>query len=691
VSSFLGKESVRRIMGYSDILVALAIVSIVMLIIIPVPYFVLDILLTLSITLSLVVFLLTMFTTQTLQFSVFPSLLLVATLFRLSLNISSTRLILRDAMAGDVIAAFGNFVVGGDYVVGFIIFIIITVIQFVVITNGAGRVAEVAARFTLDAMPGKQMSVDADFNAGLIDESTARERRSTLQQEADFYGAMDGASKFVKGDAIAGLIIVLINILGGLAIGVIQRGMPVEQAVQTYSLLTVGDGLVSQIPALLISTAAGLLVTRSSNNRSFGDDLSRQLLGIPKVIAMAAGIVFLLGFVPGLPFMPFFILAVGSGMASFLLHTEVKERETRKKADSLERLASGDTRPENFLSLISVDPLELELGYSLLPLTEKRDGGDLLERVTAARRRCALEMGLVVQPVRIRDNLQLASDSYVIRLKGNMVGAGKLMAGHFLAMSPGGAEEEIEGIHTTEPAFGLPALWVTADKREHAELAGYTVVDEATVLITHLTEVLKNHAHELLGRQEVKALVEMVRETRPAVVEELIPNMLTIGEVQKVLQNLLLERVPIRDMATILEALADHAGAGRDIDYLTEMVRQGISRTICSLHTGDKDRLFVLTVDPELEQQIFESVQQSPQGAYPVLSPVHTQKIFNSLASSAQEMTLRGQSPVILVSPRIRLPLRRLLERAFPQVAIMSFNEVVPGIEVEAVGVVKEK
>ncbi len=689
MASLLSSKLFRRLMGYSDVLIALAIVSIIIIIIVPIPALLLDILFVLSISFSLVVLLLTMFTTETLQFSVFPSLLLVATLFRLSLNVSSTRLILRDAAAGDIINAFGNFVVGGNYVVGFVIFIIITVIQFVVITNGAGRVAEVAARFTLDAMPGKQMSIDADFNAGLMDENTARERRSQLQQEADFYGSMDGASKFVKGDAIAGLIIVLVNIVGGLAIGVIQEGYPIEQATQVYTLLTVGDGLVSQIPAILISTAAGILITRSANKRTLGQDLSSQLLGFPKVIAMAAGIVLILGIVPGLPFFPFFILAAGGGFASYLLMMEEKNKAAQgqhlEQAEIQKR-----SEPENFHSLVSVDLLELELGYNLLRLTEKESGGDLLDRITAARRQFALEAGLVIQPIRIRDNLQLSPNRYVVKLKGNMLASGELQTGYFLAMNPGGIAEEIEGIPTKEPTFGLDALWVEKDRKEDAEMAGYTVVDDVTVLITHLTEVIRNHAHELLGRQEVKLLIDNVRENQPAVVEELIPNLLSIGDVQKVLQNLLKEKMPIRDMVTILETLADHAAESKDIDYLTEMVRQSMSRTICSLFSGENNKLYVLTLDPELEQKIADSLQQTPHGTYPVLDPGLTQRILNNLVSQAEKMTIKGRQPIALVSPRIRLPLKRLLERSLPQVILLSFNEIIAGVEVEAMGVVNK-
>ncbi|MBS4021275.1 MAG: flagellar biosynthesis protein FlhA [Dethiobacter sp.] len=689
MASILNNQFFKRLMGHSDILIALAIVSIIMIIIIPIPALLLDILFTLSITFSLVILLLTMFTTETLQFSVFPSLLLVATLFRLSLNVSSTRLILRDAAAGDIINAFGNFVVGGDYVVGFVIFIIITVIQFVVITNGAGRVAEVAARFTLDAMPGKQMSIDADFNAGLIDEITARERRKKLQQEADFYGSMDGASKFVKGDAIAGLIIVLVNIVGGLAIGVIKEGLPIEEATHIYTLLTVGDGLVSQIPAILISTAAGILVTRSANQKTLGQDLSSQLLGFPKVIAMAAGIILFMGLVPGLPFIPFFVLAVGSGFASYLLFQEEKNKTAQELSGELAK-REQKSEPENFHSLVSVDLLELELGYNLLQLTEQESGGDLLDRITAVRRQFALDMGLVVQPIRIRDNLQLAPGRYVIKLKGNILAAGELRIGCLLAMNPGGIAEEIAGIPTKEPTFGLDALWIERDKKDDAEMAGYTVVDEVTVLITHLREAISSHAHELLGRQEVKLLIDSVKENYSAVTEELIPNLLSVGEVQKVLQNLLKEKIPIKDMVTILETLADRATESKDIDYLTEMVRQSMSRTICSMFSGENNKLYLLTLDPELEQKIADSLQHTPQGTYPVLDPGLTKGILNSLVSQAEKMTMKGRQPIALVSPRIRLPLKRLLERSLPQLILLSFNEIIPGVEVEAVGMVSK-
>jgi flagellar biosynthesis protein FlhA len=670
-----------------DMLVALAIVGIVFIIVVPVPAVLLDVLFTMSITFSLIIMLITMFTTETLQFSVFPSLLLVSTLFRLSLNVSSTRLILRDASAGEIINAFGNFVIGGNYVVGFVIFVIITVIQFVVITNGAGRVAEVAARFTLDAMPGKQMSIDADFNAGLLDEAEARKKRLDLQREADFYGAMDGASKFVKGDAIAGVIIVLTNILGGLAIGVIQEGMPIDQAVHIYTLLTVGDGLVSQIPAILISTAAGILVTRSGNDSNLGQNFTAQLLSFPKVIMMAAGITLMFGFVPGLPFFPFFILAAGSGLSAYMLMQEEKNRITAPaQGIQVEREKTFDA--DDFLKAVNVDVMEIELGYNLLRLTDHEDGGDLLDRITAARRQIALELGLMIQPIRVRDNLQLPPNRYAIKLKNNALATGELLVGHFLAMDPGGVTDEVEGIPTKEPTFGLDALWIEPKDKDEAELVGYTVVDPAAVLVTHLTSIIKNHSYELLGRQEVKMLVDNIQRDHPAVIEELIPQQLSIGDVQKVLQNLLRERMPIRDIITILESLADNAPDNKDIDYLTEAVRQSLARTLCHMYACKNDKLFVMTLDPELEQKIAASLHHTAQGTYPMLDPGITQRVINNLATQAENMSMQGYAPIALVTPRIRLPLRRLIERSLPNMTLLSYNEILPGMDVEAVGVV---
>ncbi|MFX4261940.1 flagellar biosynthesis protein FlhA [Pelotomaculum propionicicum] len=672
-----------------DLIISGLIIGIVLLIIIPLSPGFLDILLTLSITLGLVILLITMFTIEPLQFSVFPSLLLVTTLYRLALNISSTRLILSDAAAGNVIAAFGEFVVGGDYVVGMVVFIIITVIQFVVITNGAGRVAEVAARFTLDAMPGKQMSIDAEFNAGLINEKEARERRKRLQREADFFGAMDGASKFVRGDAIAGIIIIMINILGGFVIGVVQKNMELLEAVQTYTLLTIGDGLVTQIPALLISTATGIMVTRSTSDSSFGKDLSNQFTNFPKVLMMAACILFILGLVPAMPNLLFLALAGGMGYFAY----NMVQKDKRKKVQDQERTAAMQAQeqkrePENVFTYFQVDTLEIEIGYNLIPLTDEKQGGDLLQRLAAVRRQCAGEMGIYVRPIRIRDNLQLNPNAYSFKLRGAEIASGELMPGHYLAMDPLGQELEINGIATTEPTFGLPAWWVSARERDQVELAGFTVVDCSTVLVTHITEVIKRYAHELLGRQEVKELIDVVKEKNPVVVEELVPDLLTLGEVQKILQNLLRERVPIRDLATIMEALADGSRVSKDADYLTEYTRQSLARTICHQYLGAGSKISVLTLHPKLEQTIVDSIEQTQLGSYPVLEPGMARQILNKLKESMEKLTLKGLPPVVLCSSRARLPFRRLSERFLPNVAVLSLNEIVPNIEVEAIGTV---
>lgn len=673
----------------SDLVVAGLIVGIVLLIIIPLSPGLLDFLLTLSITLSMVILLITMFTVEPLQFSVFPTLLLVTTLYRLALNISSTRLILSEAAAGKVIAAFGDFVVGGSYVVGMVVFIIITVIQFVVITNGAGRVAEVAARFTLDAMPGKQMSIDAEFNAGMISESEARERRKRLQREADFFGAMDGASKFVRGDAIAGIVIILINILGGFVIGVAQKGMSFNEALQTYTILTIGDGLVTQVPALLISTATGILVTRATSDASFGKDLTRQFFNFPKVLMLAAGILFILGLIPAMPNVLFLCLAGAAGYLSYSMIREENKKAVLEQEKAAARQAREKRRePENVFTYFQVDTLEIEIGYNLIPLTDEGQGGDLLQRLAAIRRQCASEMGIYVRPIRIRDNLQLKPNAYSIKLRGVEIAGGELMPGHFLAMNPLGQEMEIKGIPTTEPAFGLPAWWIAAVDRDQAEMAGFTVVDCSTVLVTHLTEIIKLYAHELLGRQEVKELLDVVKEKNPVVVEELVPDLLTLGEVQKILQNLLKERVPIKDLAGILEALADGARQSKDPDYLTEATRQAMSRTICRQYTGENGKISVITLHPKVEQAIADSIEQTQLGAYPVLEPRLAREILNKLKEAMEKLTLKGLPPVVLCSSRVRLPFKRFTERMLPNLAVLSLNEIAPNIEVEAVGTV---
>ncbi|MBE3580470.1 MAG: flagellar biosynthesis protein FlhA [Thermoanaerobacteraceae bacterium] len=678
--------ALRRLTPYHDLIIAGLVLAIVILIVIPIRPLVLDLLLITNLTVSMIILLTTMFTTHNLQFSVYPSLLLVVTLFRLALNISSTRLILSQASAGRVIEAFGSFVVGDNYIVGFIIFLIITIIQFVVITNGAQRVAEVAARFTLDAMPGKQMSIDADLNAGLITEEEAKEKRRLLQREADFYGAMDGASKFVRGDAIAGLVITAINILGGFAIGVWQLGMPLDQALQTYTRLTIGDGLVTQIPALLVSTGTGILLTRSGATADFGHEVVQQVSGFPRGIGLVAGVLFLLGLVPGLPHLPFFIMAAGVGYAAYALAREQKARENEVR-EAAARARGERRQPENVLNLFEVDPLEIEIGYGLVPLADETQGGDLLDRLAAVRRQCALELGIYVKPIRIRDNLQLPPNAYVFKIRGVEAARAELMPGYYLAMNPVG-EGEIRGIPTREPTFGLPAWWITAEERQEAELKGFTVVDCPTVLVTHLTEFIKAHAHELLGRQETRELLDKVKESNPAVVEELVPNLLSLGEVQKVLQNLLQERVPIRDLVTILESLADAARVNRELDFLIEAARRGLYRTLGKLH-APQGRLKAVTLSPRLEQEIADSVQPTAQGHFPVLPPERARDLVERLSQAVARVAMQGQQPVILCSGRIRLPLRRFLQRTLPHIPVLSYNELDPALEVEVVEAVK--
>ncbi len=668
---------------------AFVVISVVLMIIIPLPPEILDILLSFNITISVVIILLTLFTTEVLQFSVFPTLLLITTLFRLALNISSARLILKDAYAGEVINAFGSFVVGGNYVVGIIIFLIIVIIQFIVITNGAGRVSEVSARFTLDAMPGKQMSIDADLNAGLIDEMGARERRKRLQQEADFYGAMDGASKFIKGDAIAGIIITAINIIGGIIIGVVMMNMDAATAAQTYTRLTIGDGLVTQVPALLISTASGILVTRSGSDENFGTLAIRQLTGFPKVIAIASVVLLFLAIIPGLPHLSFFILAVACGISSYLLYREEKEKAIEQTEIEQQEITEIESKePENVMSLISVEPMEVEIGYGLIPLADEVSGGDLLQRITSVRRQCAIEMGIVVQPIRIRDNLQLKTNEYVIKIRGTVVAKGELMPNMLLCMDPTNGETEIQGIRTIEPSFGLPAIWVNKDQREEAEIKGLTVVDPTTVMVTHLTETIKNHCYELLGRQEVKLIVDSVKEKYSTVVEELIPDLLTIGELQKVLQNLLRERVPIKDMVTIMESLADNSRTTKDIEVLTEYVRFSLGRSICNPMVDDGGAITVITLNPEIEDLISNNIQKSMQGSFPAIDPEVTGRILNALKDTLDSVYFYENQPVVLVSPKVRPAFRRLIEMVFPAVSVLSLNEIPNDIEIKTEGVV---
>ncbi len=687
------KSPLKLLFANTDALMAVAFVGIITIIIIPISPVLLDVLLTVNITVALIVLLTTLFTDEPRKLNVFPSILLTTTLFRLALNISSTRLILSEARAGELIAAFGDFVIGGNYVVGIVVFAIITLVQFIVITNGSGRIAEVSARFSLDAMPGRQMSIDADFNAGLIDEEEARSRREDLQKENDFYGSMDGASKFVKGDATAGIVIVLINIIGGFAIGLLQMGMSFEEATQVYTLLTVGDGLVAQVPALLISTSAGMLVSRSTAEASLGEELATQLFSLPKVIILTAALLFFLGLVPGLPATPFFILASACAFLGITLHREAKKQDAVEEEAAQEKTRETAKPPgetDDLSSLVKVELLEIEIGYNLVPMTDTANGGNLLERITAARRKAVNELGVIIQPIRIRDNLQLQPNEYVIKLKGNVIASGEIRPGWYLALNPDGElPRELEGFPTREPTFNLPALWVGAEQRELAETLGCTVVDAMTVLITHLTEVIKTNAHELMGRQVIKDMLDAIAQANPALVDE-IKEMLSLGEIQKVMQFLLQESVPVHDMITILETLADNGRNTRDVSLLTEAVRQSLSRTITNLNTGPDGMLRVVTLDPKLEKVIGDSLQNTPRGPFPVLDPQKTQNIVEGILKITEKLKDRGISAVILTSPKVRIPVRRLIERYVPQLPVLSISEIIPEVQVEAVGVIKD-
>ncbi|MBE6086986.1 MAG: flagellar biosynthesis protein FlhA [Clostridium beijerinckii] len=679
-----------RVKDNLDVLIAFGVIAIVLMIIIPLPKQVIDLLLALNITISIIIILITMFTTNVLQLSVFPTLLLVTTLFRLALNISSTRLILTEADAGTIITAFGNFVIRGNYVVGIIIFLIIVVIQFMVITNGAGRVAEVSARFTLDAMPGKQMSIDADLNSGIIDEAMAKKKRKDLQSEADFYGAMDGASKFVKGDAIAGIIITIINIIGGIIIGVLQKNMTAATAAQTYTILSVGDGLVSQVPALLVSTASGILVTRSGSEENLGNTLSSQLTAFPVATGIASAIMLFMGIIPSMPKVPFFTASLAMGVLTYLLYKDAAAKEIQEFVSEEEEIIQAERKePENVMNLISVEPMEVEIGYGLIPLADEASGGDLLQRIASVRRQCAIEMGIVVQPIRIRDNLQLKTNEYIVKIRGTMVVSSELMPSMLLCMDPTGENSDMPGIKTIEPTFGLPAVWINKDQREEAEIKGLTVVDPTTVMVTHLTETIKSHSYELLGRQEVKLIVDNAKEKYSAVVEELIPDLLSIGELQKVLQNLLREKVPIKDIVTIMESLADNAKNTRDLEVLTEYVRFSLARTICNQVVDENRTITVVTLDPSIEEIIANNTQKSVQGSFPTVDPDTTTKILTGIKNTVESVYFYNNQPLILVSPNIRPVFRKLIEMVFPHIMVISLNEVPNDVQINSEGVVR--
>ena len=679
----------RELLLRSDVLVAFGLVLILMLMILPVPPMLLDIFLSLNITVGLLILIIALYTSRALDFAVFPSILLITTLFRLSLNVASTRLILLHghegaAAAGTVIQSFGQFVVGGNYVVGIVIFIILVVINFMVITKGAGRVAEVAARFTLDAMPGKQMAIDADLNAGLINDEDARNRRKEIASEADFYGAMDGASKFVKGDAVAGIIITLINIGAGFVIGVMQKGMPMAEAAANYTILTVGDGLVGQIPALIISTGAGIMVTRTAGDEDFGTEMQRQFTVHPRALWVVSGILFGFALIPGLPQLPFLILSV---MMTGIAWRVQKGREQQTSLKEVEEAPAPKLlEEENYEKMLAVDLLEMEVGYGLIPLVDTAQNGELLPRIKSIRRQFALDMGFIVPPVHIKDNLQLKPNEYAIVLKGVKIGGGELLPGHYLAMNPGTATETIKGVDTIEPAFKLPAVWISEDKKERAQISGYTVVDNTTVVATHLSELIKKHGHELLGRQETQNLLDNLANDYPKLVEELVPGLLSLGVIMRVLQNLLREGVSVRDLRTILETLADWAPVVQDPDQLTEHVRAVLARSISNSYSEDGQVLDVMTFDRNVETRIQEALHSTEQGSYLALEPGFAQALINSLNKAVQKVA--GATPVLLCTPTIRLHVKRLTERYLPGLAIISHNEIAPHLKVRSIGTV---
>ncbi len=684
-----GGTLAQRLAGGAPMLVAGASVMLVLLMIVPIPPFLLDVLLTINISLALIIIGTALYTENALQFSAFPTLLLIITLFRLSLNITATRSILLHGYAGEVINFFGQIVIGGNYAVGFVIFLILIIIQFVVITNGAGRVAEVAARFTLDAMPGKQLAIDADLNAGLITEAEARQRRKDIQRAADFYGAMDGASKFVRGDAIAAVIIVAINTIGGFIVGIVQQHLDVMTSLQKFTLLTVGEGIVTQVPALLISTATGIIVTRAAAESDFGSDITKQLSSQPAAILIAA----IMTGVFGLAGLARPLLLV----ASATLFTIYFSRRRAAQAlaglppgaapGSLPGLASTPAvaKPaESVVPLLSYDPMELEIGFGLIPLVDVNQGGDLLERITLIRRHAARDLGIVVPPIRVRDNLQLRPNNYTVKIYGLEVAQADVMVSRLLAMNPGTATAPIDGIPTTEPAFGLPALWIAENARAEAEMAGYTVIDPTSVIATHLTELIKGHAPDLLGRQETSALLENIKSHFPVVVDELVPTLLTVGEVQRVLQNLLRERIPVRNLVLILETLADAGRVSKDIDFLTEKVRAALARHI-SAEYAENGLLSVITVDPRLESLLSEAVRRG-EDAYALLDPNTVSRIYASLTRQIATAQNAGLAPIVLCSPAVRLALKRLTERAAPQLVVLSYSEIAPGLRVESIG-----
>jgi flagellar biosynthesis protein FlhA len=683
----------RRVMGQTDLLAALGVVLIVVMLIIPLPPVLLDFFITLNISAGIAIVVSTLYLRRALDFASFPSLLLLTTMFRLAINVSVTRLILTTGDAGHVVRAFGDFVVGGNVIVGLVIFFILIVIQFVVVTNGASRVAEVGARFTLDAMPGKQMAIDADLNAGLITDDEARRRRTEISQEADFYGSMDGASKFVRGDAIAAIVIVLINLIGGLAVGIMQMGMPFGEAIQHFSLLTIGDGLAAQIPALLISVATGILVTRAASDKDLGADISNQILKQRKAPLVAGGAILAFALVPGLPKLPFIVIGgIFFAVGWMLRRSDADEAEAAEQQAIADAEGSAVAQPRDAaLEALPIDPLELAIGFGLVRLVDQHSGGTLLSRVSVIRRQIATELGMVIPPVRIHDELGLDSHEYILKVRGTEVARGHIMAGHQLAMDPGDAVGQLQGVPTTEPAFGLPATWVSDSQRAEAEALGFTVVDGESVIVTHLTETIRSHAAELLTRQDTRQLLDQLKESNEAVVNEVVPDMLTLGEIQRVLQNLLSEGVSIRDLGTIVEAIGDKARLTRDPALLSEYARQALGRTITAPHVDADQRLRAIALDPAIEQEIAASISQTSDGEYLAMDPARAQALVSALRTQVEHAVARGSRPVLLCSARVRRHLRRLVEQAIPHLAVCSYNEIAPGITVETIGVIEHE
>ncbi|WP_156954950.1 flagellar biosynthesis protein FlhA [Carnobacterium funditum] len=693
LTAFMGKF--EKLTNSLDVLIAFFVVAILGMIIIPLPPILLDFMLVVNIALSITILLLTLFSKSVLEFSSFPTLLLITTMFRLALNISSTRLILTVGEAGAVIDTFANFVAGNNVVVGAVIFIIIVIIQLMVVTNGASRVSEVSARFTLDAMPGKQMSIDADLNSGLINEDTAKKRRSDLERETQFFGAMDGASKFVKGDAIAGIIITVINLIGGIVIHTVQSDMGVLEALNQFGKLTIGDGLVSQIPSLLISVASGILVTRSGSNTGFGSVVGKELFSSPKVMLMLSSILIMFAIIPGFPTIPFLLLGLAAGVSGYLTMENEKNQQTEDQEDEIKSQAALRTRQERTeeesITSFQVDPISVEIGYGLIPIADDAQDNNLMDHISNIRKQSAQELGILLSPIRIRDNLQLKANDYLIKIKGNTVAKGELFLDKFLIVDPGETDFDFDGIPTKEPAFGLDAMWVNESDKEAADLRGYTVVEPLTVLVTHLKETLYKSSYELLGRQEVKQLLEGIKDKYGVVIDELIPDILRLGEVQKVLQNLLKEKIPINDLVTILETLADYGNTTKEAELLTEHVRQSLNRTVVKPHLDENGTLQVVTILPDTEEMISRSIQKSSAGSIPVLQPDMVTKLFDSITATHNQLVMRGTPHVLLSSPKIRPAMKNLISYNFPDLAVLSLNEVPNDVVIETVGMIESQ